>query len=124
MLYSVDATGVSQAEERTLDELHGAANAPIFGLYDIQLGRGVVGGSLIAVDELARMTGDVALRMLRGESPSSIKLTPLGHGRPIYDWRELQRWGIAESALPAGSTVLFRQPGVWGLCRITSSPAR
>jgi len=32
---------------------------------------------------------------------------------PRYDWRELRRWGIKETNLPAGSTVEFRQPGFW-----------
>jgi PAS domain S-box-containing protein len=31
----------------------------------------------------------------------------------VYDARELKRWKISESALPAGATVLFRQPGLW-----------
>ena len=31
----------------------------------------------------------------------------------MYDWRELQRWGISESLLPPGSTVLFRPPTLW-----------
>ena len=29
----------------------------------------------------------------------------------------MQRWGISESRLPAGSTILYRQPGVWELYR-------
>jgi hypothetical protein len=28
----------------------------------------------------------------------------------VYDWRELQRWGIHESDLPPGSIVQYRQP--------------
>jgi signal transduction histidine kinase len=113
VLFSMDANGVSQAEERTLSELRAVANAPLFGLYDIQLGDGVVGGSLLPVEDLVRSTADVALRVLRGESPSAIVTAPQHHGRPMYDWRELQRWGISEALLPAGSTVLFRQPGIW-----------
>lgn len=31
----------------------------------------------------------------------------------MFDWRELQRWGISEARLPAGSLVQFRQPSVW-----------
>jgi PAS domain S-box-containing protein len=34
-------------------------------------------------------------------------------GPPTFDWRELRRWGIPESRLPAGSTVLFRELSVW-----------
>ena len=36
-----------------------------------------------------------------------------GLGGSLYDWRELRRWGIAESRLPPGSVVLFRPPTVW-----------
>jgi PAS domain S-box-containing protein len=36
-------------------------------------------------------------------------------GTPQFDWRELQRWGISETRLPAGSRVLFRQPSFWEL---------
>ena len=31
----------------------------------------------------------------------------------MFDWRELQRWGIDERRLPAGSTVLFRERTLW-----------
>src|SRR5262245_35173702 len=33
--------------------------------------------------------------------------------RPIFDWRQLQRWGISENRLPAGSEVRFRSPTAW-----------
>jgi signal transduction histidine kinase len=31
----------------------------------------------------------------------------------MFDWRALKRWGLKESALPPGSTVLFREVSVW-----------
>ena len=62
LLLSVDAKGVSQEEERTLAELHAVANAPMFGLYDIQLDRGIVGGSLVSVEDAVRKSASVALR--------------------------------------------------------------
>ena len=36
-----------------------------------------------------------------------------GPGQPTFDWRELQRWGIPESRLPAGSVVRYRGPSLW-----------
>jgi len=33
------------------------------------------------------------------------------------DWRQLQRWGISRSRVPAGTLILFREPGVWGRYR-------
>ena len=32
---------------------------------------------------------------------------------PIFDWRELERWGIPESRLPPGSVVRYRAPSLW-----------
>ena len=32
---------------------------------------------------------------------------------PTFDWRQLRRWSVAESALPAGSVVRFREFSVW-----------
>ena len=113
LLLSVDAHGVSQEEERTLAALHAVANAPMFGFYDIQLDRGIVGGSLLSVHDAVRKSASVAVRILHGESPGDIKTTPFTHGQPTFDWRELRRWGISEARLPPGSLVLFRQPSVW-----------
>ena len=31
----------------------------------------------------------------------------------MFDWRELRRWGIPESRLPAGSVVRHRSPSLW-----------
>ena len=110
---SLDAKGVPQIEERTLRELHAVANAPIFGLHSSQLGRGIVGGPLLSIEDLSRNTAKVALRVLRGESPRSIVTPTQVAGTPAFDGRELQRWGIGEDRLVPGSAVLFREPTTW-----------
>lgn len=109
----VDAAGVPHTLERGLEELHAAASAPIFGVFGEHMGRGIVGGRLISHEELGRNAADVAIRILHGETPSAIKTPPLGPGTPIYDSRELRRWGINEATLPPGSIVRFREPTVW-----------
>jgi signal transduction histidine kinase len=32
---------------------------------------------------------------------------------PMFDWRQLRRWGIGERSLPVGSIILFREIPVW-----------
>ena len=113
VLLATDGAGVPQVEDRALAEIHAVANAPIFGLHSTQLGNGIVGGPLMAIDDLARKTADVAQRILAGESPEAIKTVDQQPGPPQFDWRELQRWSIDESRLPAGSIVRFREPSVW-----------
>ena len=113
VLFAVDAEGVSYVEERALRRLHDVANAPIFGNHDTQLGQGILGGPLMAIEELGRNTAKVAVRILQGEPAGSIHTPTQVPGRPVYDWRELHRWHISESRLPAGSVIRFRQPTVW-----------
>ena len=110
---SLDAKGVRHAEERTLGAFHAAANAPIFGLHSTQLGRGIVGGPLLSLEDLSRNTATVAVRMLRGASPHSLTTPTQVAATPTFDGRELRRWGIGEDRLQPGSVVLFREPTVW-----------
>ncbi len=112
-LLVVDAAGVPYENDGALKSLHAVANAPLFGAYENQLGLGVVGGRLLANQDVGVQAARVALRILRGEVPSSIPTKTVEPAAPVYDWRELNRWGISESRLPAGSVVRFRPPSMW-----------
>ena len=109
----VDAAGIPNEQNRVLARLREGANAPIFSYLDSNFGQGIVGGPVLSTQELGRRAAEVALRILNGEHPGSIKTPPLGLGVPVYDWRELQRWNISEARLPLGSVVQFREPSAW-----------
>jgi PAS domain S-box-containing protein len=108
-----DASGVTHNEDDALQRLHAVANAPINGLYQNQLGLGIVGGRLYQGELQGQESARIAIRILNGEPVSSFPPRIIGTQPPRYDWRELQRWGISEARLPPGSTVEFRQPTVW-----------
>jgi signal transduction histidine kinase len=113
VLMSVDVAGVAQEKSAAFARLHAVANAPIFSYLDVYFTRGLVGGPLVNIEDLGRQAASVAVRILGGEPPSGIKTAAIGFGTPQFDWRELQRWNISESRLPAGSEVHFREPGLW-----------
>ncbi|MCE9612877.1 MAG: PAS domain-containing sensor histidine kinase [Lentisphaerae bacterium] len=108
----VDAAGVPHGGLETLEQLCAVANAPVFGLSEEQLGRGIVGGWLVSGATQGRAMARAAGRILRGELPESLPAPAIGPV-PMFDWRELQRWQVDERQLPAGSVVRFRQPSVW-----------
>lgn len=118
-LLMLDANGVPQHEEQTLEALRATANAPLFGLHSPQLGHGIVGGPLISMEELSRDTAAVALRLLNGEPARAIAVRTLLDGAPTYDARELRRWRIAEARLQAGSVVRFREAPASGVLAST-----
>jgi len=117
--FGADAQGGAYADARVLADLHDKANAPVFGLLSSLLGHGIVGGRLTSVDDMSRNTADVAAGILNGAPFGSIGVPPPPSVQPMFDWRELRRWGIAESRLPAGSVVLYRRPGLWEEHKLT-----
>jgi len=74
---------------------------------------------MISISDISRRAVDAAARILAGETSSAIGTTVVGFAAPRFDWRELQRWGIQESNLPAGSQVDFREPSFWSQHRWT-----
>ena len=117
--FGTDAQGSAYPAEQVVASIYAAANAPLFAAHSPYFGRGIVGGSMMDIDSLARGTAAVASRILDGARPGSFRPPPQLRGRPIYDWRELDRWDIPESRLPPGSVVAFRRPGLWDAHRPT-----
>ena len=111
----VDAAGVPHEEDRALEVLRRDSNAPIFGLFDNQIGDGIVGGPFYPLREVANESVRLALRILNGAPADSIQPVFLGPAAPVYDWRELTRWKINEDRLPPRSIIRFRQPSLWNL---------
>jgi C4-dicarboxylate-specific signal transduction histidine kinase len=112
-LLSEDAASVPYSQDRALEAMREVATVPIFGMGDYELGRGIVGGPLMQTRVLGKQGTDVALRIFKGEAPSSIKSPDVLFGAPAYDARELRKWGISESRLPLESIVQYREAGIW-----------
>jgi C4-dicarboxylate-specific signal transduction histidine kinase len=60
--------------------------------------------------ELAKL----ALRVLAGTDAPEPQVYEVPTNKLLFDWRQLQRWGISESKLPAGSEIWFRESSTWG----------
>ncbi len=110
---NVDAAGVAHEANDALIKLSASANAPIFSYDRSFFGEAIVGGPMHSAQELGQITAAVAARILNGEKAGDIKTPPAGFEAAIFDWRQMQRWGISASNLPSGSTVYFREPTVW-----------
>lgn len=108
-----DASGVTYNQDDALARLRAVSRAPINGLYQHEVGLGIVGGRLYQGELEGVESARVAARILRGEPAASFPPKVIGTREPLYDWRELRRWGFSESRLPPGSVTLFRQPTTW-----------
>ena len=89
------------------------ANRPIVVDLDTHFGRGTVGGLITTSSSLGEAAAKIALRILNGEIASNIPIEESELAKPIFDWRQLKRFGISEANLPPGSEVRFRELTAW-----------
>jgi len=112
-LLIVDAAGVPHERLDALARLHEAANAPIFGLFENELGNGVVGGLLFSQRRHGLKIAIAALHALGAPAPSQPRIDVTGFEPAVYDARELERWRIPKSRLMPDAELRFATPSAW-----------
>jgi PAS domain S-box-containing protein len=102
-----DMTGRQLMYEGTTQFIRAHSTIPLYSLWDPYLGHGIVGGKLVTGHMQGKLSGDLAVRVLRGEDPDTI---PIIHAdsanRFMFDHRELVRFNISPPMLPKGSVVV------------------
>ena len=107
-----DSEGVSHVPAELVVQIAEWANRPVVINVASYLGKGAVGGYIVRPEPLGQGAAQFALRILNGENASDVPVTKIPSPL-IFEWPALQRWGISENRLPAGSEIMFRSPTVW-----------
>jgi PAS domain S-box-containing protein len=110
---NIDGAGVAYRPYEALAAFADVANRPIVVDAETNMGHGGAGGFVTTPVPVGEAAAQLALRILDGEDASKIPVTTGDFTRPVFDWRQLQRFGISESRLPPGSEIRFRSPSVW-----------
>lgn len=109
--FAWDSHGQALTDNGTLKLIYKAANVPVYALIGRNLGDGLVGGPMPALQERYLLAAHLLSRILRGESPRAIAVqTAHAVHAMAFDSRQLSRWRISEDHLPSGSLIAFRQP--------------
>jgi C4-dicarboxylate-specific signal transduction histidine kinase len=106
---TVDGDGRRFIPASVVGPIATASNRPTFTFATSMLGTGAVGGILADFGAQGRAAARVAFGILEGKpAPDRLEADPAVV--PMFDWRQLRRWGIDPAKLPAGSIVKFREP--------------
>jgi signal transduction histidine kinase len=97
---------------QALPEIAAASAAPDFGMSDMYIGHGIVGGYVMPFEKQGKITAQIVSELLDGKKAEQISIQTIP-GLYMFDWNELQTWHIPDSKLPAGSVVMFREPNLW-----------
>jgi signal transduction histidine kinase len=105
-----DRTGRSYLHKDIVPLLAANSTVPLFSIYRVWIGTGIVGGSITSAEDDARVAADIARRLLAGENPMSISAAPSPPSRCTIDYRAVEHWRLDASLVPSPCRVLFRQP--------------
>ena len=108
-----DATGRDFYTNEAISRVSAASRRPVFGLFTEDLGDGILGGILLSMELSGKASAQLGQRILQGEAASTIPLVPDAGMAPMFDWRQLRRWGLRESHLPPGTILRFRKVSLW-----------
>ncbi len=108
-----DGDGNTFVSSDLASRLADRAAAPVYGLYPVFMGHGIVGGYFSGLGDTGAAATAMALPLLQGLRPPESLVTVKPAGAPQVDWRVMPRWALDESLLPRGAQVSFRQPSLW-----------
>jgi len=111
---SLNEQGKLLESYEVLNRIAPGAAAPIYGFGTVMLGSGIVGGYLQGPEMSGAKAGELIERILSGTSARAIPVEQ-SQKVPMFDWRELRRWGVAETSLPPASVVRFKEFTFWEL---------
>jgi PAS domain S-box-containing protein len=113
LTFFADSEGKRFIPRNVADAVAKASGAPVYGLFETYLGRGIVGGHIETYESLGSTIADIAVEILSGADVATLRPRVNPGLTPRVDARAMDRWGLKERNLPAGSIVLFREPTIW-----------
>ena len=108
LTFVTDRHGKTTSIDQSVKTLTSATNRPVYSTNFNAIGHGVVGGSVVVGQEHGRSVADIILRILDGEEIDKIPVDMSGDLEHIFDYRQLDRFGIHAGVLPAGGKIINR----------------
>jgi signal transduction histidine kinase len=104
-IYTKDSENNYLSYESSLIKVKGDSKIPFYGAWDFYANLGIVGGSAISGYIQGKSAGQLAVRILKGESIQNVDpvIAPTFFS---FDYNEMKKFGISKKQLPKGSTVI------------------
>jgi signal transduction histidine kinase/ABC-type uncharacterized transport system substrate-binding protein len=106
-----DADGRTFIPTNMVEPLAAASPAPIYAPFEPYIGHGVVAGSVYSAEARGKRMADLVQEALSAPT-KSIPLVTMTSSC-MADASQLKRFGMAESSLPPGCDIRFREFSVW-----------
>jgi len=109
-----DSSGHSLPAAESAVRIAKAANVPFYSIAEVfTIPAGGVGGYVWGIEPDAMEAAKIARQVLGGAKPQDLPIHVSDTNHYIFDWRQLQRWGISDERLPPGSILRNRDLTFW-----------
>ena len=93
-------------------QLADIASVPVYASRESLVGTGVVGGIVADVRGTGVRVGEMVRQVLTGTPTGDIPIVD-APAVPIFDWRQMRRWGLRPQDLPQGADIRFQGSTTW-----------
>jgi signal transduction histidine kinase len=104
--FSRDKSGKLFDYDEIISLIAGRCKVPIYTTNEFNLGLGVVGGIVVHGYDQGEMAAKMAVRILHGEKPEDIPVMMTSPKRNVFDYAQMQRFGISRAELPKDSLIV------------------
>jgi len=101
-----DAAGDAYTPLEAIPLISDSSAVPLYGQVDYMLGKGVMGGKMKSSYYQGRVAAELAKRILAGEKAADIPVVKESPNYFMFDYIQLERFGISLGDLPQGSIVV------------------
>lgn len=106
--YYTDISGRNINFEDMILKVSQSTEAAVFSLYDFAIGNGALGGNMLSAKMIGERAGEVANRILDGESPESIPLVRENMHLNAIDYEAAEKFGIDYERLSEDIMIINR----------------
>src|SRR5262245_172205 len=108
-----DGSGKAQVSPEVAGNVAKVSPAPVYSPISTNLGTGIVGGFMDSWEQQGAAAADVTFEILSGKPHAAISQQTAPLHTYQVDERQLNRWGMSNAQLPAGSDIRFQQFNLW-----------
>lgn len=101
-----DASGTNFTPWEVIPRISKSSTVPLYGQVDYMLGKGILGGKVKASYYQGQVAAELASRIVAGELAECIPIVLESPNIYMFDYEQMQRFGIPHRALPVDSIVI------------------
>lgn len=108
-----DKNGVFVPWERGYPDISKNSTVPLYGVLESMLQYGILGGKVQSGKHHGAEAAEIALKLLKGKKVTDIPVRLESPNTYMFNYQQLQRWNIQNTALPQGSIILNEPESVY-----------